>query len=82
MEITVKDPVSGADKRYNAKPMQLHGLHGFYLTHPNGSGFFVANRGGTWRIMDDHHVDPDELINIGLALEGRDQREQVIKPKS
>jgi hypothetical protein len=77
MELNVKDPVTYAGLLFDAKPMHLHGIHGFYLRHPNGSGFYVANRGGAWRIMDDHHVEPQLLVNIGLALEGYDWSEQV-----
>jgi hypothetical protein len=77
MKLNVKDPATGAGLLLHAKPMQVHNVHGFYLKHPNGSGFFVANQGGAWRVMDDHHVEPRLLINIGLALEGRDWSEQV-----
>lgn len=77
MKLNVKDPDTGAGLLFYAKPMHLHGVHGFYLAHPNGSGFFVANRGGSWRVMDDHHVEHPLLINIGLALEGHGWSEQV-----
>lgn len=77
MEIEVKDPNTGALLQLEAKPAQLKGIHGFQIRHPNGSGFFIANRSGTWRAADDHHIDADFLINIGLALEGHSVREQT-----
>jgi hypothetical protein len=77
MEINVKDPKTGALLQLNAKPEQVHGVHGFRIRHPNHSGFFIANRGGVWRVMDDHHIEPEMLANIGLALEGYSIRAQT-----
>ncbi|MDR6941071.1 hypothetical protein [Mucilaginibacter pocheonensis] len=77
MQIEVKDPATGALFSFEAKPEQLKGEHGFRIRHMNGSGFFIAHRSGTWRSADDHHVDPDLLANIGLALEGASLSEQI-----
>lgn len=77
MEINVKDPETGVLLLLDARPEQRHGVHGFRIRHPNHSGFFIANRGGAWRVMDDHRVEPELLANIGLALEGHSVREQV-----
>jgi len=77
MEIKVKDPETGALQLLQAKPEQRHGVHGFRVRYPNHSGFFIGNRGGAWRVMDDHHVEPELLVNIGLALEGYSIREQT-----
>jgi hypothetical protein len=76
MKIAVKDPTTGALHQLEAKPESYLGSHGFRIFRENGSSFFIANRAGTWRVGDDHHVDPDFLINIGLALEGEKLREQ------
>jgi hypothetical protein len=78
MQIDVKDPSTGALLRFEAKPEQMQGEHGFRIRHPNGSGFFIANRSGTWRSLDDYLVEPEQLINIGLALEGHQLKEQVV----
>lgn len=79
MQLEVKDPQTGALLQLKAKPEQLKGEHGYRIRHPNGSGFFIANRAGTWRSADDHLVDPEFLVNIGLALEGYDLDEQISK---
>jgi hypothetical protein len=80
MELEVKDPITGALLRLNAKPENFEGQHGYRIMHPNGSGFFIVNRSGAWRSGDDHHVEPDLLINIGLALEGGKLSDQVVHP--
>lgn len=77
MQLEVKDPQTGALLQMEAKPEQVKGIHGYRIRHPNGSGFFIANRNGTWRSADDHLVDPEFLVNIGLALEGHDLNEQI-----
>lgn len=77
MQIAVKDPATEALLQLDARPEQLHGEHGFRIRHPNGSGFFITNRSGTWRPEDGHIVDPEFLINIGLALEGHQLKEQI-----
>jgi hypothetical protein len=76
MDIQVKDPDTGALLALNARPEQHQGIHGFRITRPNGAGFFITSRSGTWRSVDDHHIDTGLLINIGLALEGHPLREQ------
>ncbi|MDB4924441.1 hypothetical protein [Mucilaginibacter sp.] len=77
MDIQVKDPSTGALLMLDARPEQHRGEHGFRIRHPNGSGFLIVNRSGTWRVADDHHIDAGFLINIGLALEGHSVREQT-----
>jgi hypothetical protein len=77
MQIEVKEPTTGALLQLNAKPEHFKGMQGFRIIHPNGSNFFIANRSGTWRSADDHHIDADFLINIGLALEGHQLHEQT-----
>ena len=81
MQIEVKDPQTGALLQLEAKPEQVKGEHGYRIRHPNGSGFFIANRAGTWRSADDHFVDPEFLVNIGLALEGYDLGDQISPAK-
>jgi len=81
MDIEVKDPDTGALLQLDAKPEQLEGIHGFRIRHPNGSGFFIANRSGTWRAADDHHINAHFLTNIGLALEGHKLHEQLVHKK-
>ena len=78
MELEVKDPDTGVLLRLNAKPEHLDGRHGYRIMHPNGSGFFIVNQSGAWRSADDHHVDPDLLTNIGLALEGGKLSDQIV----
>ena len=77
MDIQVKDPSTGALLLLNARPERHKGEQGFRIRHPNGSGFLIVNRSGTWRAADDHHIDTDLLINIGLALEGHPLKEQM-----
>jgi hypothetical protein len=77
MEIEVKDPATGALLQLEAKPEQHKGEHGYRIRHPNGSGFLIINRGGAWRSADDHHVEPELLANIGLALEKHNLKEQI-----
>jgi hypothetical protein len=79
MDIQVKDPDTGALLALNAKPEQYQGIHGFRITRPNGSGFFITSRSGAWRSVDDHHIDAGLLINIGLALEGYPLKEQQVR---
>lgn len=77
MELLVKDPSTGALLRFEARPERLGHDHGFYIMNLMGSGFFIASRSGVWRVIDGHHVEPELLINIGLALEGRPLGEQL-----
>jgi hypothetical protein len=69
MELQVKNPETGVLCKYNAKPDKWHGLHGFRILPPNSAGFFIAHRGGTWRVISGSPVRPELLANIGLALE-------------
>ncbi|MDB5157203.1 MAG: hypothetical protein JWR50_1910 [Mucilaginibacter sp.] len=77
MDIEVKDPATGALLRLDARPEQVKGIHGFRIRHPNGSGFFITSTSGTWRSGDDHHIDTDFLVNIGLALERQNLSGQI-----
>lgn len=78
MKITVKDPATGALWNMEAKSENYNGVRGYRILHDNDSGFFITNKSGTWQSGDDHHVEPDLLINIGLALEGHELGEQII----
>jgi hypothetical protein len=77
MELQVKDPGTGVLLPYTANPERLHELHGFRILPPNGAGFFIASRGGAWRVMDGHVIAPEFLANIGLALERHPLWEQL-----
>jgi len=44
-------------------------VHGFRIQPPNSNGFFIASWGGSWRVLDGHVIQPELLVNIGLALE-------------
>lgn len=77
MELQVKDPGTGALLFYTARPEQLHGVHGVRILRESSAGFFIAHRGGAWRVMDDHHIEPELLMNIGLALEHHPLQEQI-----
>jgi hypothetical protein len=81
MKIAVKDPSTGALWQMQAKTENYNGVHGYRILHENGSGFFITNKSGTWQSGDDHHVDADLLINIGLALEGQKLQEQIVHTK-
>ncbi len=71
MKLNVKDPATGLPLILDAKPDKHNTELGFRISYPNGSGFFISNRLGTWRSADDHHVDPDLLVQIGLAIENQ-----------
>lgn len=77
MELQVKDPDTGALCSYTAKSDQWHGQHGFRISPPYGAGFFIAHRGGTWRVMGRSLVGLELLTNIGLALEHHPLQEQA-----
>src|SRR5258708_850185 len=77
MELQVKDPGTGVLLSYTARPERLHELHGYRILSSNGAGFFIASRGGTWRVLDGHPVAAELLANIGLALEHHPLREQT-----
>ncbi|MBL4677287.1 MAG: hypothetical protein JKY70_13940 [Mucilaginibacter sp.] len=81
MKIEVKDPSTGVLLHLQAKPESFNGMHGYRILHENGSGFLIVNRSGKWQSADDHHVDADFLVNIGLALEGRGLDEQIVHNK-
>ncbi len=77
MQIEVKEPATGALLLLDARTEKYEGMHGMRIRHPNGSSFFIVPKAGAWRSADDHHVDPEFLANIGLALEGRKLSEQI-----
>ncbi|MCQ6957575.1 hypothetical protein [Mucilaginibacter aquariorum] len=81
MKIGVKDPSTGALLYLQVKPENINGLHGFRIMHENGSSFLIINRLGKWQSADDHHVDAEFLVNIGLALEGEKIQEQIVQNK-
>lgn len=69
MKFTITDPLTGMPVLLEARPQSFHHEPGFRIIYPNGSGFFICNKFGTWHAADDHHVDPDLLVQIGLAIE-------------
>ncbi|HYK77753.1 MAG TPA: hypothetical protein VEV16_12320 [Daejeonella sp.] len=69
MRLSVTDPSTGYLHHLEATPEKRHGEQGYRIIYENGSNFFIANKYGSWRIMDDHHVDSIFLENIGLAIE-------------
>lgn len=79
MQIEVKEPGTGVLLRLDAKNENYRGMHGMRIRYPNGSSFFIVAKSGTWRSVDNHHVAPSFLINIGLALEGRKLSEQIVQ---
>jgi hypothetical protein len=81
MIIKVKDPSTGVLLKLNAKAENFQGIHGFRIFHDNGSSFFIANKSGAWHCIDGHHINHQYLINIGLALEGKKLREQIVQHK-
>jgi hypothetical protein len=81
MKIGVKDPSTGALLYLQVKPENINGLHGFRIMHENGSSFLIINRLGKWQSADDHRVDAEFLVNIGLALEGEKIKEQIVQNK-
>lgn len=77
MQLKVKDPGTGALLLLDAKPERWHGVHGFRIRHPNGSGFWISGGSGAWQAEDGHPVDRDLMVNIGLALEQHPLKEQL-----
>lgn len=69
MEYSVTDPATGMPFKFQAKPEQLHGEQGYRIICQFGSSFFIANKYGVWRSLDDHKVDSALLEKIGLAIE-------------
>lgn len=82
MQIEVKEPGTGVLLRLDAKAENYQGKHGMRIRYPNGANFFIVADAGAWRSADHHHVAPRFLINIGLALEGRELSEQVVDHSS
>jgi hypothetical protein len=72
MKITIKDPSTGAVIPLEARPESYHHEQGYRIFYPTGSNFLICCKLGAWRIIDDHHVDPDMLVQIGLAIEGQE----------
>ncbi len=73
MKIIVTDPATNEQLELEARPEQMHHEFGYRIIYPNGSNFFISNRLGTWNPADDHHVDTDLLVQIGMAIEGQQQ---------
>lgn len=71
MKIIVKDPPTGNMIPLEVRPERYHNEQGYRIIYANGSHFFISNKLGTWRPADDHHVEPELLIQIGLAIEGQ-----------
>lgn len=69
MKLSVTDPSTGLLHLLEAKPEKYNGEQGYRMFYENGSNFFIANKYGCWRVMDDHLVDASFLENIGLAIE-------------
>ena len=70
MTVTVKEPGSEIPLQLQVKPERYNTEPGFRISYANGASFFISNKLGTWRLLDDHHVEPELLIEIGLAIEG------------
>ena len=69
MKFKAKDPSTGLIYSLEAKPEKYNGEQGYRILYENGSSFFIANKYGCWRLMDDHYADVGFLENIGLAIE-------------
>ncbi|WP_423146188.1 hypothetical protein [Rubrolithibacter danxiaensis] len=69
MEHTITEPATGMPFQFEAKPEKFNGEQGYRIICNNGSNFFISNKYGAWRSMDNHHVDAELLIRIGLAIE-------------
>lgn len=52
-----------------ARPERYNGEQGYRIISEYGSNFFISNKYGSWRLADDHHVDPLLLEQVGLAIE-------------
>jgi hypothetical protein len=74
MEYIVKEPSTGIPYRFDAKPERYNGEQGYRIICSQGSNFFISNKYGSWRLMDDHHVDSLLLERIGLAIEEHVER--------
>lgn len=71
MKLTVTEPSTGMPLQLEAKPDRYKTEPGYRITYANGTSFFISNKFGTWRLLDDHHVEPELLVQIGLAIEGQ-----------
>lgn len=80
MKFTVTEPETGIPLEMEAKPERLIGEQGYRITCANGSSFFICSKLGTWRVLDNHHIDPELLEEIGLALEEYPHHEDTGAP--
>ena len=71
MKLTVTEPSTGMPMQLDAKPDRYETEPGYRISCANGSTFFISNKLGAWRVLDDHHVEPELLVQIGLAIEGQ-----------
>jgi hypothetical protein len=69
MRFTVKEPSTGVPLQLEARPERFNGEQGYRILSDYGSNFFITNRYGVWRVGDDHHIEPELLEIIGLAIE-------------
>jgi len=69
MEYVVTDPATKLPVKFRAKPEQLYGEQGYRIICENGPSFFISNKYGGWRLVDNCHVDSELLERIGQAIE-------------
>jgi len=70
MEYSITDPSTAMPFKFQVKPENFNGEPGYRIISSVGSSFFIANKYGVWRSLDDHKVDSELLEKIGLAIEG------------
>ncbi|HEY1025365.1 MAG TPA: hypothetical protein VGE26_09395 [Sphingobacteriaceae bacterium] len=69
MQFTVSDSSKGVYLTLEAVPEKFHGEVGYRIFFPNKTHCFISSKYGTWRVLDDHPVNPELLEAIGAALE-------------
>lgn len=68
MQIQVTEPYCHQLIELNAMPGMMNGLNGWRICFPHKFAFFITQRNGQWRVMDDLNIHPELLDEIGKAL--------------
>ncbi len=71
MQFTVPDEAKGIYLTVEAVPERFNNETGYRIFFPNKTNCFISSRYGTWRVLDDHPVNPELLQAIGAAIEER-----------
>jgi hypothetical protein len=69
MQFTIPDEAKGIYTTVEAVPERFNNEVGYRIFFPNKTNFFICSKYGTWRVLDDHPVNPELLQAIGAAIE-------------